>query len=101
MSDELTNRARGCWSGAVLRGVIGSQERGPPELGESLKAPVHAQHLETGPGNAVVLYLGGRPQSAILSKSLKLSMPYFLHQKNGNDNTCFVQIIRFHGDLMG
>lgn len=81
--------------------MIWSQKGGPFELSGSLKAPVHAQHPETGPGDAIVLYLGGHPQSAILSKSLKLSTPYFPHQKNGNDNTCFVQIIGFHGDLMG
>lgn len=95
-SDERQdNRACGCWSRTTQRRtswVPGKRTESPaqpsPHLSHCQGGQAEGDRVPgTEPGDALILYPGGHPQTIHLNKSLKCSKSYFLHQKNGSDKT--------------
>ena len=92
MSDKLIGHVDA--GAAPSAGVTtGSQERGlrvllsPPLISVTAKDARWDKVPGTEPGDALILYPGGHPQTTNLNQSLKRSKSYFLRQKNGSDKT--------------
>lgn len=92
ISDKLGKVDTGAAPSAGV--MTGSHERGlrvllsPPLISVTAKSARWKDRVPgTEPGDALILYPGGHPQTIHPNRSLKCSKSYFLHQKNGSDKT--------------